>query len=73
MDVDCVHTETSDDPKQLLLLAKKLKLKYSKEKDLAHLKRINQTGFGTEASCVGDDIPNNLTSTKSYKVGMKQA
>ena len=67
-------SKDEDEPEQkLLLLAKKLKLKYSKEKDLAHLKRINQTGFGTEASCVGDDIPNNLTSTKSYKVGMIQA
>ena len=72
MDVDCVHSETSDDPKQLLLLAKKLKLKYSKEKALAQLKRTNQTGFGPKATCVGDVDAGQIT-TKLRKVGMKQS
>ena len=68
------HALDENDPEEkLLLVAKKLKVKYSKEKALAHRKSINQTGFGPKASCVGDDIPNNLTSTKSYKVGMIQA
>ena len=56
-----------------LLLAKKLKVKYSKEKALAHRKSINQTGFGPKASCVGDVAFFSATVTKLYKVGMIQA
>ena len=53
-------------------MAKKLKLKYSKEKALAQLKRTNQTGFGPKATCVGDVDAGQIT-TKLRKVGLKQA
>ena len=66
------HTHTRREQEENLLLAKKLKVKYSKEKALAHRKSINQTGFGPKASCVGDDALENM-ATKLYKVGMIQA
>ena len=72
LDMDCICPAKNETGQKPLLLAKKLKVKYSNEKALAHRKSINQTGFGPKASCVGDDALENM-ATKLYKVGMIQA
>ena len=75
LDVDCncgagigAKNETGQ---KLLLWAKKLKSKYSKEK--ARANRRKKTGFqkGPNAPCVGDENPQAIT-TKLWKVGTKQ-
>jgi len=72
LDVDCncgggigAKNETGQ---KLLLWAKKLKSKYSKEK--ARANRRNKKGFqkGPDAPCVGDENPNTIT-TKLWKAG----
>ena len=69
LDVDCNCSTNEYEPKQKLLhMAKELKLKYSKEKALAQLKRTQ----GPNATCVGDIDAGQIT-TKLRKVGLKQA
>merc|ERR1719222_899348 len=65
LDVDCNCSTNEYEPKQKLLhMAEKLKLKYSKEKALAQLKRTQ----GPKATCVGDVDAGQIT-TKLRKAG----
>ena len=63
LDMDCICPAKNETGPKLLLMANKLKVKYSKEK----------TGFqiGPEAPCVGD-VDANAITTKLWKVGTKQ-
>ena len=72
LDMDCICPAKNETGPKLLLMAKKLKLKYSKEKARANLRKKTGSQIGPEAPCVGDENPYAI-STRLWKVGMKQA